>query len=211
MLSKAVPNGTSCTGNTTRKREASVAKAKKKAAPKKSAAKKSAKKTASVKTKKTAAKKPAPKKPKKTAAKTAATKKSAAKKPAVKTAVKKTALKKPAARTPSAKAAPKRPLLDLSDFVTPLDDRVIVQLAGQERMTAGGLYIPDTVSDVSGNLQGTIVAVGRGHRDQKGRLRPMDVRRGDRVVFSSHAGSKIKMQNEELIILREVELMGVVS
>ena len=100
--------------------------------------------------------------------------------------------------------------LDLSDFVTPLDDRLLVQLSGAEKMTAGGLYIPDTVADTSGNLEGHVVAVGRGHFSKKGHLRPMDVKVGDKVVFSEYAGSKIKVQNEDLIILRESDVMGVV-
>lgn len=107
--------------------------------------------------------------------------------------------------------APKKKLVDLNDFVTPLDDRLIVQTSGADKMTAGGLYIPDTVADVSGNLQGTVVAVGRGHISKKGHLKPMDVQVGDKVVFSAYAGSKITLQNEDLVILRESEVMGVVS
>ncbi|WP_350159280.1 co-chaperone GroES [Bdellovibrio sp. 22V] len=95
--------------------------------------------------------------------------------------------------------------------MTPLDDRLIVQISGAEKMTAGGLYIPDTVADTSGNLEGYVVAVGRGHMGKKGHVRPMDVQVGDRVVFSEYAGSKIKIQNEDLIILREADVMGVVA
>ena len=121
---------------------------------------------------------------------------------------------------PSKKAAPvkasaskpaKTDLVDLSGFVTPLDDRLIVQMKDAERVTAGGLIIPDTVGDVSGNREGTVVSVGRGHRDPKGHLRPMDVRAGDRVVFTGHAGSKIRLLNHDLVILRESEVLGVVG
>ncbi|NUN05608.1 MAG: co-chaperone GroES [Bdellovibrio sp.] len=101
--------------------------------------------------------------------------------------------------------------MDLSNFVTPLDDRVMVQLSGSEKMTAGGLYIPDTVADTSGNLEGYVVAAGRGHLSKKGHVRPMDVKVGDRVVFAEYSGSKIKVQNEDLIILREGDILGIVS
>ncbi len=103
------------------------------------------------------------------------------------------------------------PVKDLTDFLTPLDDRLIVRIAEAAKMTAGGLYIPDTVSDFSGNLKGQVVLVGRGHRNKKGHVRPMDVRIGDQVVFAAHSGSKINFQNEDLIILRESEVMGVTS
>ncbi|KHD89255.1 MAG: hypothetical protein OM95_04560 [Bdellovibrio sp. ArHS] len=101
--------------------------------------------------------------------------------------------------------------MDLSGFVTPLDDRLIVQLSGAEKMTPGGLYIPDTVADTSGNLQGSVVAVGRGHMTKKGHLKPMDVQVGDKVIFSEYAGNKIEIQNEDLIILREGDVLGVVA
>ncbi len=177
--------------------------AKKKASAKKANVKKVAKKTVSKKSPKKVNKKSAP-------VKKSATKKSSAKK----TTVKKAAVKKaPAKKAPShlVKAAPAVKKIDLSNFVTPLDDRLIVQLSGTEKMTPGGLYIPDTVADTSGNLEGFVVAVGRGHMGKKGQVRPMDVQVGDRVVFSEYAGSKIKIQNEDLIILREGDVMGVVS
>lgn len=179
-----------------------MAKAKKKAAkPKKKApagkpalkAKKAAKKTA-----KKTAKKPAPKKP---------APKVKAKAPAKKVVAKKAASAKPV----SAKASRPAPKGDLSNVLTPLDDRVLVRVSGAERRTAGGLLIPDTVADVSGNLQGRVVAVGRGHRDKKGRVRPMDVKLGDTVVFSEHSGSKLRVLDEDLILVREAEVMGIVS
>ncbi|HEX7672720.1 MAG TPA: co-chaperone GroES [Bdellovibrio sp.] len=204
-------------------------------AKKKSSAKQTKKAKAAPK-KKTVTKKATPKKAvKKTVAKKAAVKK-AAKPVAAKKAVAKTSAKKSSAKA-SPKKAMKAPatkksapvkaatpakqhllksseptkVLDLSDFVTPLDDRLIIQLSGAEKMTAGGLYIPDTVADTSGNLQGVVVSVGRGHVSKKGHLRPMDVQLGDKVVFSEYAGSKIKIQNEDLIIIREGDVMGVVA
>jgi chaperonin GroES len=111
-------------------------------------------------------------------------------------------------------AKPSKPSVrpvDVSDFVTPLDDRVIVQVQLAERVTPGGLIIPDTVSQVGGNRQGVVVAVGRGHRDSKGRVRPMDVVKGDQILFPDHAGAKIEYQGQDLLILRETDVMGVVN
>ena len=101
--------------------------------------------------------------------------------------------------------------IDISGFVTPLDDRIIVQIESRERITAAGLIIPDTVSEEIGSKTGKVLAVGRGHRDAKGRLRPMDVKVGDKILVPSHVGSKIKFKNTDLIILRETEVMGVVG
>ncbi|MNT54850.1 10 kDa chaperonin 5 [compost metagenome] len=129
--------------------------------------------------------------------------------------VKKAAAPKVAAKSlvSAALVRPSAPvkLVDLTNFVTPLDDRLMVQLTEKERMTAGGLFIPDSVADMSGNMHGTVVAVGRGHFSKKGHLQPMDVKVGDKVVFAQHSGSKIKIQNEDLIILRESDVMGVVT
>jgi chaperonin GroES len=101
--------------------------------------------------------------------------------------------------------------IDLKNFVTPLDDRLIVQTAEKERKTAGGLYIPDTAADVSGNFEGQVIAAGRGHRDPKGRVRPMDVGVGDRVIFSQYAGAKLEIQGQEVLILRESDVMGILD
>lgn len=197
----------------TPKKTAKAAKKPMKKAPKKAATRKTAKPTAKAAKagKKAAKKSPAKKTPtiKKTAAKAARPAKSASVKPA---AAKSTTGKSAGAKPMTTSSATgKKPAVDLQSFVTPLDDRLLVRISGSEKMTAGGLYIPDTVSDVSGNLQGQVVAVGRGHRGGKGHLRPMDVRVGDKVVFPEFAGSKIKILNEDLVILRESEVMGVVS
>ncbi len=152
--------------------------------------------------------------PKKAAAKKSPAKKATAKKKPIakKAVVKKAVVKKPAAK----KAAPAKPMkpmapakkIDFNNFLTPLDDRLIVQLAERERKTAGGLFIPDTVADVSGNLEGVVVAAGRGHLDKKGRIRPMDVKVGDRVIFPQYSGSKIDLPGTDVVILRESDVMG---
>lgn len=189
---------------------------------KKKTVKKAVKKPAiQTKTKKAPARKaPAKKTPPKTAKKKAAPKK------AVKKTAKKTVRNAASSKTvplkakrslgkatlPNVAAAPARkPTTDLTDFVTPLDDRIIVRLAAADRKTPGGLFIPETVSDVSGNLEGLVVTVGRGHRDPKGRVRPMDVKAGDRVLFSEYSGSKIRLKDEDFVILREGDVAGVLS
>ena len=120
--------------------------------------------------------------------------------------------KAPQAAVPvSMRPAAKMKLVDVSEFVTPLDDRMIIQANEEEKVTAGGLIIPDTVTSVSGNRKGVVLSVGRGHRDPKGRVRPMDVKAGDKIVFSTYAGSKFDYQGSELIILRETDVMGVLD
>lgn len=176
----------------------------------------SVKKAASKKTvlKKAAVKEAVSKKsaPKKTAAKNASVKKQAIKAAKTSTKASKARAKKTTTSTSHlTKSAPVMKKLDLSGFVTPLDDRLLVKTSSAERMTPGGLYIPDTVADTSGNLEGFVVAVGRGHMNKKGHVRPMDVKVGDRVVFAQYTGSKIKIQNEDLVILREADVMGVVA
>jgi len=192
------------------------------------------------KAKKSAAKKPMAKKApaKKAVAKKAAPKKAAQKAPAKKAVVAKAKSKvaakpaskakaKPAAKSsakPSAKPAPKAAVQAVSksatkpnanmkwdQFLTPLDDRVIVQVSEGEKMTAGGLYIPDTVSDTSGNFKGLVLVAGRGHRDDKGKIHAMDVQVGDSIVFSAFAGAKMDLMGQEVRILRESEIMGIVT
>lgn len=174
-----------------------------KSASKKTAAMKTpAKKTVAVK-KSAAAKKPAPKLAAKLAAKPV--KKTAPTAASIKANPKMAA--KPAKKTASAKQGK----LDLSEFVTPLDDRILVQPKELETMTAGGLYIPDTVSERGANAEGYVVSVGRGHRSPKGYVRPMDVKIGDKVLFAEHSGSEIKVQEHNLLILREADVLGIIE
>ncbi|MBN8535480.1 MAG: co-chaperone GroES [Deltaproteobacteria bacterium] len=101
--------------------------------------------------------------------------------------------------------------IDFQNWVTPLDDRLLVMISEGEKMTPGGLYIPDTVTDVSGNMKGVVAAVGRGHLDKKGKIRPLDVKKGDQVIFSQFSGSKIEYQGETVIFLRESDVLGIVN
>ncbi|MGE0761684.1 MAG: hypothetical protein AB7N80_00255 [Bdellovibrionales bacterium] len=95
-------------------------------------------------------------------------------------------------------------------FITPLDDRLIVLIEQAVTQTAGGLYIPATVSTDRPN-RGQVLAVGRGHRDAKGRIKPMDVKVGDEVLFAAFTGNEMKMQDQNVIILREADLLGIVE
>jgi chaperonin GroES len=195
-----------------------VAKAKKKTT--------SAKATAGKTTKKPTAKKAPGKKAvgTKTAAKKAAsqtTTKKAAPKAAGKTAAKgKTSASKtkPAAqkvnsnaRKTQASAGKASSNMKWDQFLTPLDDRVIVETTAGEKMTAGGLYIPDTASGTSGNFKGVVLVAGRGHRDEKGKVHPMDVQAGDTVLFSEFSGAKMDLLGKEVRILRESEILGIVT
>jgi chaperonin GroES len=166
------------------------------------------------------AKKTAQKAAKKPAATKAATKKSPAKKAvAKKTAPKPAPAKKTAAKTSSAPKAAKsvatKPAASANfkwdQFLTPLDDRLIVEATSGEKMTAGGLYIPDTATDTSGNFKGLVLVAGRGHRDAKGKIHPMDVQTGDTVIFSEVSGAKMDLMGKEVRILRESEILGIVT
>lgn len=172
--------------------------AKKAAAPKKAAAK-GGSKTAS------------PKKVAKPAAKKLATKaapKSAPRQMSAK-ATAKTAGK--AAAAPAASMTKSRVGQPLEKLFIPLDDRLIVESEAEATRTAGGLYIPDTVGGAEGPKRGKVVAVGRGHRDKKGRIRPLDVKLGDTVMFEAYLGAPMKIGDRELVVLRESQLLGVVK
>jgi chaperonin GroES len=93
--------------------------------------------------------------------------------------------------------------------IRPLHDRVIVKRLDNERKTTSGIVIPDNVAEKPD--QGEIVAVGPGKRDDNGKLIPIDVKVGDRVLFGKYAGQTVKVDGDELLVMREEDLMGVVS
>lgn len=101
-------------------------------------------------------------------------------------------------------------VINLSTVVTPLDDRVFVQAEGVSDRTSGGLFIPDTALDQD-NLKGKIVVAGRGHMNSKGKIRSMDVKAGDTILFAKFSGTKLILQGEELLVLRESEILGIVD
>ena len=93
--------------------------------------------------------------------------------------------------------------------IRPLHDRVIVKRIEEERKSAGGIVIPDTAAEKPD--QGEIVAVGKGKKDDNGKLIPIDVKVGDRVLFGKYSGQTVKVEGEELLVVREEDIMGVVE
>jgi chaperonin GroES len=89
----------------------------------------------------------------------------------------------------------------------PLHDRVVVRRIDAEAKTAGGILIPDTVQEKP--QQGEVVAVGAGGRDDSGKLIPIEVKAGDRVLFGKWSGSEVKIDNVEYLIMKEGDVMGV--
>ncbi|MDD3528328.1 MAG: co-chaperone GroES [Gallionellaceae bacterium] len=93
--------------------------------------------------------------------------------------------------------------------IRPLHDRVIVKRMEEERKTASGIVIPDTAAEKPD--QGEVVAVGPGKRDDSGKLIAMDLKVGDRVLFGKYAGQTVKVEGQELLVMREEDIMGVVE
>jgi chaperonin GroES len=93
--------------------------------------------------------------------------------------------------------------------IRPLHDRVIVKRMEEERKTASGIVIPDTATEKPD--QGEVVAVGPGKRDDSGKLIEMALKVGDRVLFGKYAGQTVKMDGQELLVMREEDIMGVVE
>jgi chaperonin GroES len=91
----------------------------------------------------------------------------------------------------------------------PLQDRLLVQRLDEEEKTRGGIIIPDTAKEKP--QQGRVLAVGPGRRDDKGEVIPLDVRTGDKVMFAKYAGTEIKIDGEDRIILREEDILAIVD
>lgn len=98
---------------------------------------------------------------------------------------------------------------NLQDFFVPLDDRLLVKVLPSETVTPGGLIIPDAYQEQQ--FRGVVMSVGRGHRSARGVLVPTQVKAGDCVLFNKYSGQSIKVREEDLLILREPELLGVVE
>lgn len=136
-------------------------------------------------------------------------KKTAAKK---KIAAKKSVVKMVAPNKASAKKAPAKTTMIVNipaDFLTPLEDRLLVAMEAASDTSPGGLYIPESASDRP--HRGRVLAAGRGRRNKKGQLRPLDVSAGDTVLFDEHAGTKITVEGNEFLILREEDVLGIVT
>lgn len=91
----------------------------------------------------------------------------------------------------------------------PLHDRVLVRRVEEEEKTAGGIIIPDTAKEKP--MQGEVIAVGPGGRDEQGKLIPMGLKEGDRVLFGKWSGTEVKIDGEELVIMKESDIFGVVE
>ena len=91
----------------------------------------------------------------------------------------------------------------------PLHDRVVVKRIESEEKTKGGIIIPDTAKEKP--QEGEIVAAGPGGRDESGKLTPLDVKAGDKVLFGKWSGTEVKIDGQDLLIMKEVDIMGVVA
>jgi chaperonin GroES len=93
--------------------------------------------------------------------------------------------------------------------IRPLHDRVVVRRLEAERTSAGGIVIPDTATEKP--IQGEVVAVGRGKILENGEVRPLDLKAGDRVLFGKYSGTEVKLGGEDLLVMREDDIMGVIE
>ena len=91
----------------------------------------------------------------------------------------------------------------------PLGDRVLVERVEEEAKTKGGIIIPDTAKEKP--QEGKVIATGPGARDETGKVQPLDVKEGDRILFGKWSGTEVKLEGEDLIIMKESDVLGVLS
>jgi chaperonin GroES len=91
----------------------------------------------------------------------------------------------------------------------PLQDRIIVKRLEEETMTAGGIFIPETAKEKP--MKGEVIAVGKGKKTEDGKVIPVDVKAGDKVLFGKYAGTEIKIDGEEYLIMREDDILGIME
>ena len=91
--------------------------------------------------------------------------------------------------------------------IRPLQDRILVQRIEEEETTKGGIIIPDTAKEKP--QEGKVIAVGKGKINDDGKLQPLDVKKGDRVLFSKYSGTEINIEGEEHLIIREDDVLGI--
>jgi chaperonin GroES len=92
---------------------------------------------------------------------------------------------------------------------TPLHDRVAIKPIDQEEKTVGGIIIPDTAKEKP--MQGKVIAVGKGAKDKDGKLIPLDVKVGDKVLYGKWGGTEVKVNGQEFIIMKETDIMGIIN
>ena len=93
--------------------------------------------------------------------------------------------------------------------IRPLHDRVIVRRLEETRTSPGGIVIPDTATEKP--MQGEVIAVGKGRILESGEVRPLDVKKGDRILFGKYSGTEVKITGEEYLVMREEDIMGVIE
>lgn len=93
--------------------------------------------------------------------------------------------------------------------IRPLHDRILVKRLDEEEKTAGGLYIPDSAKEKP--IQGKVIAVGAGKRDKEGKAIPVEIKAGDKVLFSKYSGTEVKIEGEEHLIMREDDILAVLE
>ena len=91
----------------------------------------------------------------------------------------------------------------------PLHDRAVVRSIDEDTRTAGGIIIPDTAKEKP--MQGEVIAVGPGARDESGKLVPLEVKKGDRVLFGKWSGTEVKIDGEDLLIMKESDILGIIE
>mgnify|MGYP003394158070 FL=1 len=91
----------------------------------------------------------------------------------------------------------------------PLHDRVVVRRIEEDTKTAGGIIIPDTAKEKP--MQGEIVSVGPGARDESGKIVPLEVKKGDRILFGKWSGTEVKIDGQELLIMKESDILGIIE
>ena len=91
----------------------------------------------------------------------------------------------------------------------PLGDRVLVRRVEEEQKTKGGIIIPDTAKEKP--QEGSVISVGPGARDDSGKVQPLDLKAGDRILFGKWSGSEIKLEGEDLLIMKESDVLGVLD
>ncbi len=96
-----------------------------------------------------------------------------------------------------------------STKLTPLHDRIVVKRVAEQETTKGGIIIPDTAKDKP--QEGEVIAVGKGKSNDEGKVFPLAVKAGDRILFGKYAGTEIKIDGDELLIMREEEVLGILE
>jgi|TARA_B110000495_G_C22910856_1_gene531892 chaperonin GroES len=91
----------------------------------------------------------------------------------------------------------------------PLHDRVLVKRVASDEKTAGGIIIPDTAQEKP--MEGKVLEVGSGSRNENGKLEPLDVKKGDMILFGKWSGTEVKMSGDELLIMKESDIMGIIT